>query len=160
MRWLIVAMLVGCVIGCGTEPLDTIEHDDAVDDPELPPRGMTVLEPWLAAGYHKGWHCEPAPRPAHDGSPHAGARVCSNEAIATAPEGSVPVGSATVKEIYTADGVLLGHAVSRKVTDEGPDGWYWYEFHSNNLFNDGMNNGSCPLCHVSAASEFTFVIVR
>jgi hypothetical protein len=145
------------LVACGEEP--GIDYGDPRTDPQQPPRGMDAIEVWLASGYHHSWSCEPAPRAAMPDSPHGAARVCSNALLATASGATLPVGVATVKEIYEGD-ELVGHAVSRKVTDAGLDGWYWYELHSGGLHADGMNVGSCPGCHQFAADELTFVIVR
>jgi hypothetical protein len=142
------------VAACAADPID---YGDPVDDPELPPRGMAAIEPWLAAGHHNAWRCEPVTRPARPGSPHGGARVCSNALLSGADAAALPIGVVSVKEIYDDGGALLGHAVSRKM---GEGDWYWYEFHSKRLFVDGHNTGSCPDCHVSASAEQTFTIVR
>jgi hypothetical protein len=150
MRWL--ALLV--VLGCSTEP---IEYGDTETDPQLPPRGMDAIERWLDAGHHNSWRCEVIARPAMPGSPHGSARVCSNAALSAADAGALPIGVASVKEIFDSTGRLLGHAISRKL---GDGDWYWYEFHSNRLFVDGHNTGSCPDCHGAAPADHTFVIVR
>ena len=90
-------------------------------------------------------------------SPHGLARVCSNALVVGATDTTLPIGSATVKEIY--DGTRLrGHAVSRKV-GEGLEGWYWYELQEF-IHADGMNEGSCPGCHVDAVTEMTWIVVR
>jgi hypothetical protein len=134
------------------------EYDDDPDDPQLPPRGMSAIEPWLAARHHDSWSCESMPRGPMGVSPHGLARVCSNAVLASSSGLTVPIGSATVKEIYEGD-TLRGHAVSRKVTDKGLDGWYWYEYQVR-IHADGMNEGSCPGCHYDAPTEMTFVIIR
>jgi hypothetical protein len=132
--------------------------DDDPNDPQLPPRGMSAIEPWLAARYHHGWSCEPMPRGPMGVSPHGLTRVCSNAVLAASTDSQVPIGSATVKEIYDGE-TLRGHAVSRKVTDDGLAGWYWYEY-QRFVHADGMNEGSCPGCHYDAPTEMTWVIVR
>src|SRR5687767_5760598 len=96
MRRMILAVLLA---GCAADPID---YGDVTDDPQLPPRGMGDAEAWLAAGHHKTWACEPFVREARPGSPHGGARVCSNAVLAAAPANAttLPVDATSVKEIY------------------------------------------------------------
>jgi hypothetical protein len=134
---------------------------DPTGDPELPPRGEADLEPWIRTGHYLAWACEPVPVDVRPGSPHRPqTRTCSNQLARTPGTGELPVGAATVKEMYDDAGRIMGYGVSRKVEAGGAEGWYWYErLRDRNPNADGMNEGSCPACHEGATRDFTFVIV-
>lgn len=154
MRSATIALLLAAC----SEPLS---FGDPVDDPELPPRGEADVEPWIDAGHYLAWSCEPAPVDVRLGSPHRPAtRTCSNQLVRTPGTGELPVGAASVKEMYDDAGAIMGYGVSRKVEAGGPAGWYWYErLRDRDPNADGMNVGSCPACHMGAERDFTYVIV-
>ena len=131
-------------------------------DPQTPPQGGAALVDWLKAGYYKSWHCEAAPHPAGQFGAHGVNRVCSNNLQAgTGGSGEYPVGSASVKELYSGANVV-GYAVSLRIKAEpGGNSWYWYE----NGFG-GVGVSGCTGCHSLAGSggayygrDFVFIRV-
>jgi len=151
-------ILVACLLGiAGCTDDGPATFGDALDDPQLPPRGLDDIEAWIAAGHYQAWHCEMVAQPSRGSSPHGTARVCNNDALhAAAPGGRFPVGSAAVKELYD-DGVIVNHSVSRRLTDDaGGDAWYWYEQHSAN----GAGEGKCTGCHATAPHDYVFIVVQ
>jgi|SRR5687768_15709761 len=159
------ALIVITLLGCGVEPSELVEPDAGVEvgnpvaDPQLPPTNRAALDAWLATGHYKTWRCEPfisTPRP---GSAHSRARICSNAALSAADLSAIPVGAASVKELYDSSDQLRGYAVSRKLGTSKAD-WYWYEKYGTSTYADGINVGLCANCHSGASSEHTFVIVR
>ena len=158
-------LIVIAMLGCGVEPTELeqpdagMEVDHSAGDTQLPPTNRAALDTWLAAGHYKSWRCEPfisTPRP---GSAHSRARICSNAALSTADLSTIPVGAASVKELYDSSDQLRGYAVSRKLGATKSD-WYWYEKYGSSTYADGINVGLCANCHSGASSEHTFVIVR
>lgn len=134
---------------------------DDLTDPQLPARGTADVSQWLAAGYYRAWHCEPARRPGRPPSPHGAARICNNDALhaAAAGAGGFPVGAAAVKEIFGGDRIV-SYAVSRKITaGEGGDRWYWYEGNPDKVYGNGQGVSGCTGCHVQAARDFVFTVV-
>jgi hypothetical protein len=156
MRSSLVALAVAA-IACTHDPL---RFGDPTGDPELPPRGEADIEPWLRAGHYLMWRCEPVPVNVRLGSPHRPqTRTCSNQLARSPGAGELPIGAASVKEMYDDRGAIMGYGVSRKVETGGADGWYWYErLRNRNPNADGMGDGSCPGCHVDATRDFTFVV--
>lgn len=131
---------------------------DALDDPQLPPRGDADLRAWLAAGYYRAWRCEPAVHAARSPSPHGANRICNNAAIEPFALG-FPAGAASVKELVEG-GTIIGHAVSRRLTDEpGGDAWYWYEAQGDHVFANGAGAGNCTGCHDGALRDYVFTVV-
>lgn len=122
------------------------------DDPQTPPQGGAALTSWLQAGYYKSWHCEAAQHPAGLHGAHGANRVCSNNVLAAAgTTGEFPVGSASVKELYSGTNVV-GYAVSLRIkTGPTGDSWYWNE----NGFG-GVGVGGCTGCHSLAGSGGTY----
>ena len=121
-------------------------------DPQTPPQGGAALTSWLSAGYYKSWHCEAAQHPAGLHGAHGANRVCSNNVLAAAgATGEFPVGSASVKELYSGTNVV-GYAVSLRIkTGATGDSWYWNE----NGFG-GVGVGGCTGCHSLAGSGGTY----
>jgi len=146
------------LVACADSPRS---FGDPTGDPELPPRGEGDIEPWIRAGHYLSWSCEAVPVDVRLGSPHRPqTRTCSNQLARAGGTGELPVGAASVKEMYDDAGQIMGYGVSRKVEAGGAAGWYWYErLRDRDPNADGMNEGSCPGCHVGAARDFTFVIV-
>ncbi len=137
---------------------------DVVTDPDLPPRGEGDIDGWIAAEHYLAWRCEPAPVDVRLGSPHRPqTRTCNNPVLATAGAGTgeLPVGAASVKEMYDDAGGIKGYGVSRKVVGGGAEGWYWYEKIKGSVHADDMGPpaGSCSGCHIDAPRDFTFVLV-
>jgi hypothetical protein len=126
---------------------------DALDDPQLPPRGDADIRAWLAAGSYRSWRCEPASHPGRAPSPHGANRICNNDALA--PAGDFAVGAAAVKELVERD-EIIGYAVSRKL---GDDHWYWYEAQGDHVFANGADAGNCTGCHERAARDYVFTVV-
>jgi hypothetical protein len=152
-----VVALVFAGLACSSEPL---RFGDPTDDPELPPRGEGDIEPWLRAGHYLAWRCEAGPVDVRLGSPHRPqTRTCSNRLALSPGTGELPIGAASVKEMYSDRGTIMGHGVSRKVATGGATSWYWYErLRDRDPNADGIADGSCPGCHVDAARDFTFVV--
>ncbi|HEU0035768.1 MAG TPA: hypothetical protein VFQ53_34385 [Kofleriaceae bacterium] len=148
-----VILLAACA-GSG-EP----SYGDPLDDPQLPPRGFADLADWLAAGHYQAWHCEAAAHPPRPGSGHGPNRICSNDALATAPDDVTPfpAGAVAVKEIFDRDGRLVVHAVYRKL-ETGR--WYWYEGDGDDVAANGEDEPTCTGCHAGAPRDFVFTVVR
>lgn len=175
---LTLALLLFCapIVGCGKDPPGKLPDAGAPDlatasadlagadlagadlsggtsfDPQTPPQGGAPLMSWLAAGYYKSWHCEAASHPAGLHGAHGTNRVCSNNVLAgTGGSGEFPVGSASVKELYSGSNVV-GYAVSLRIkTGPNGDSWYWYE----NGFG-GVGISGCTGCHSLAGSGGTY----
>jgi hypothetical protein len=137
-------------------------------DPEIPPTtSPSDLATWLDGGYYKEWTCEPAPHPEQSISNHGYNRTCNNailHAVAGDSSQTLPLHSASVKELYMDDGVTLdGMAVSLKIGTNGADGWFWYQaggMPPKNEFGTGSTAvGDCINCHAMAFRDFTFVIL-
>lgn len=129
---------------------------------QTPPMGGARIEPWLAQGLYKQWHCEGAPHPPRPPSPHGTDRICSNDlASAAAGGGEYPVGAASVKELYDGGGRVFGYSVSRRISvGAGGQHWYWYERIGQGGVNEGTGIGVCTGCHSGAAKDFVFTQVR
>jgi hypothetical protein len=150
-----------CAIGCSDAGGEETE-DDASD--QLPDDfTQTSIEAFLDAQTYKAWAGDTEIRVGGDSvNPHGDAlRVYFNDAALTSiNEALTPAadGAMAVKEIYSSEGNLLGHAVSIKSGDgEGMATWTYYC----NLFADeglcgdsgaslpiyGEGAGSCGFCH-------------
>ena len=69
----------------------------------------------------------------------------SNQLARGGGTGELPVGAASVKEMYDDAGRITGYGAKRKVEAGGAAGWYWYErLRDRDPNADGMNEGSCP----------------
>ncbi len=136
----------------------------AQGDPQLPPvTGGKDLTDWLQAGFYKTWHCEAMPHPAGKHGAHGTNRICSNDVLAAASDrAEYPVGSASVKELYSGASIS-GYAVSERIkAGAGGDSWYWNEYGFGSV-----GNPSCTGCHSLAGSggdyighDFVFVKVK
>lgn len=118
-----------------------------------------IAELVRGSGY-RSWVGDPAVRGALENSPHGKVRVFFNEPLVSslrAGNASHPVGSATVKELYEADGVTLsGHAVDIKVASgTAADTWLYYEgfapSYANPFYGRGLS--TCTGCH-SRGSDY------
>lgn len=150
MRLLLLPLLAAC----GVDPGPTYEGE-ALDDPQLPPRGDAAIGPWLEAGYYLDWACEPERHGAGPRGAHRDNRICTNAVLAAAEGGPFPVGSVSVKELYDGSSIR-GFAVGRKL-DEG---WYWYERDGSTLYADSTGAGLCADCHEDAPEDNVFVRLR
>src|SRR5689334_20427411 len=110
---------------------DGADGDGSAFDPQRPPTtGPADMTAWLEAGFYRSWHCQPLPNPFVMPSIHRPInRVCTNDilhnAAATDAGSEWPVGAASVKEIYDADGgtTIAGYSVQIKVRMyDQPDG--------------------------------------
>jgi len=156
MRWLLV---VACVAGCAGDPGPT-SFGDALDDPQLPPRGSADLLDWIAAGHYLAWHCEAAAHPPRAGSGHGPNRICSNDLLSDATDSLFPVGAASVKEVYNDAGTIRVYAVSRRVFSEpGGDSWYWFEGGRGGNAANGQGDPTCTNCHGAAPRDFVYTVV-
>src|SRR5215831_14008806 len=129
-RWLFYAILGMATVACGGAGSTSDNANSPVGDlgdSQTPPRGGPLIEPWIAQGFYRSWKCEPASHPSRALGAHGQNRVCSNDLLSAAGAGEFPVGSASVKEIYSGADVA-GYSVSRH-TSAGTSGstWYWYE---------------------------------
>lgn len=140
-----------------------------------PTTSGTDVEAWLVKGDYKAWKCENVAHPQMAVSPHGQNRICSNDLVAQFTSGGDggsserPVGSASVKELYDAQSVLVGYAVAAKIkaTSDSGAGWYWYErvpldsqapHDANGVVADGLGtegaaSSICVGCHAGAASD-------
>jgi hypothetical protein len=98
-----------------------------------PPTGSaSEMAEWIRGGTYLGWACEDAPHAPRAPSPHPRNRICSNPALsAAANDAALPVGVATVKEIFNATGdEPVAYAVIVKVAEGGaadPAAYYYFE---------------------------------
>lgn len=152
LRLALALVLVNCT--------DSDPRSDALDDPQLPPRGADDLMTWLDAGHYQAWSCEAEPHEPRAPSAHSANRICSNDAVAGAANTArYPVGAASVKEIFDSQGTLFAFAVSRRVgTGTNGDSWYWFEGTRDTTYADGEGAGGCIGCH-GTAHDFVFTLV-
>jgi hypothetical protein len=132
---------------------------------QTPPMGQAALEPWLATGAYKMWHCETTAHAARSPSIHTYDRVCVNDAIANNVSGTAawPEGAACVKELYdpTDTTTVKGYAVSLKTQADSANGanWYWFEKETTGtVLADGLGSTGAPMtdcvsCHSAAGSD-------
>ena len=109
-----------------------------------------MLVPWLAAESYADWAVESQPHPS--AGPHASAvRTYFNDVLAdSAAAGGTehPIGAASVKELFDADGERSGWAVMVKLElGRGGDGWYWYEGVGAAVYADDTGVALCTGCH-------------
>ncbi len=155
-RHLLLLSLLGSFTSACRDPGSVGDLDAGGGNEQLPPTGRVALTSWIADGAYKRWRCEPTPHESRDPSPHSLNRICSNDLLSAHGDGPYPVGAANVKELFGADGTLLGHAVYRRVLPaEGGAGWYWFEEYDGQLFADGLGDSgapktSCVGCHEGA----------
>ena len=153
------ALSLALLIGCTDGPASV---GDPIDDPQLPARGADDIQTWIAAGYYKSWHCEPAPHPARPGSGHGENRICNNDLLHAdaASEGPFPIGAAAVKEIYNGDRIVQ-YAVYRKVeAGTGGASWYWFEGLGDDIVANGTDDDTCTGCHARAPRDFVYTRVE
>ena len=131
-------------------------------DSQTPPMGSdAVVSAWLTKGDYKGWKCEAAAHPSRSPSPHGANRICNNTKLKDTATGNYPVGAASVKELFTADGGMSGFAIGLKVTAGASTGasWYWYEKAAGTLIANGKGDKAgnelmvCTGCHQGAGSD-------
>lgn len=138
---------------------------EEIGDPETPPEGDAAMRAWLDEEHYLKWACEDSVTAAVSGSPHGRKRVCSNAALSAGlDEVPLPVGAATVKEIYDDD-ERTGFAVMRKVAEgEDGDAWYWWERLGLITVVNERGASGCVGCHEGAAAaggvEFVYTVVR
>lgn len=157
-RLALALTLGGALAGCDDGPPS---FGDALDDPELPPRGSEDVSSWIEAGHYTSWACEPEAHPPRGSSPHHRNRICSNALLATATgDGPYPVGAAAVKELVTESGSIAQYALYRKVEPgDGGDTWYWFEGKRGDVPFNGMGESTCTDCHERAPRDFVFIVV-
>lgn len=144
-------VFLGTLVACGPGN-GMFEQDDPNAVPTTPP----TLYQYLEAGSYKGFD--------HESAYHASAgphqvlvQAYLNPALVqslTAGNPQHPVGSAAVKELYDANGALIGWAVMVKQRDDITDGtaWFWYETQRGPTRADDPNyagdgRGVCIECH-------------
>ena len=170
---LLSALLPACGAGgAGEGEGEEGEGDDA--DLDVPPQGEAALDAWIATDRYQQWACEDAPHAPRAPSPHPENRICSNPLLAGVGDGDpIPLGAASVKELFDGSGNLVGHAVSIKVAAGGagdPAAMYWYEKVDGEAAADGLGDrGGVPQtvcfdCHShgpdAGGTEQFFTIVR
>ena len=133
-------------------------------DAQTPPQGTdAVISAWLTAGSYKGagWKCEPAVHANRSPSPHGMNKICNNTKLTSSiAPGLYEFGTASVKELYMADGTTIaGYATSLKLVDGDSDGskWYFYEKMAGTVVYNGKgtaaNTDLCSGCHAGAGSD-------
>jgi hypothetical protein len=124
---------------------------------DVPPlTAAAATREWLATGFYKTWKCEAAAHPATGNSPHGTVRVCTNPLLSAASAAPWPVGSTSVKEIYT-NGAVSGYSMSVKVKEgEGADTWHWYSQNGANTGANAVGVAGCNACH-AAATDRVFI---
>jgi hypothetical protein len=131
--------------------------------PELPPQGQAALEAWLTAGHYKGWTCEDGIHDKRFNGAHGRHRICSNRLLKESLDGPYPVGAASVKEMFEADGRFNGFAVGLKVAPGlEASTWYWYERTGTSPTSrpvaDEVGAKLCgPDCHLKAPRDQVFI---
>ncbi|MEJ7602627.1 MAG: hypothetical protein WKG01_32345 [Kofleriaceae bacterium] len=156
---MISSILLCALAGCADD--GDASYGDELTDPQLPPRGSEDVVTWLEAGHYLAWNCEPEPHPARPPGAHGRNRICTNNALSTAPSSEAfPVGAAAVKELVNAAGGIELHAVYRKVTEgTGGDTWYWFEGAPGDVIANGEGHDKCVGCHGGAPRDFVFTVV-
>jgi hypothetical protein len=159
-RWFLALVLTACGSD-GTPPIaDATAPDAAAGSSQVPPRGQSAIEPWLAAGFYQSWHCEAQVEPSRGGA-HGRDRICTNDVLhAAAPP--FPAGSASVIEMYDAAERTNGFAVSLKVAGSGDQSWYWYERAGSSPTSrpvaDAVAYPACGTnCHADAPTDNVFI---
>lgn len=116
-----------------------------------PPAEGAQLFEWLSEGNYKEWSRETEMHPS--AGPHPTTVIAYFNSILdqsmSAGADSHPEGAAAVKELYNADGVLSGWAVSIKTAadSQAGQGWYWYEILGTNPDSRVVANANgVPLC--------------
>ena len=126
-------------------------------DAQVPPTSAAQTKLWLEKKFYADWVCESEPNAKTDGAAaiHVHGkktRVCSNIRLATSSaDAALPVGAASVKEIYDASGDLTATVLSLKIAadSDGGKGWYWYESPTS----AGAGLTQCTGCHQAAGSD-------
>lgn len=150
-RMVVSSMLVLVIGGCAARSTTEDEGMGTVNGLDTSRAG---LERFTSERGYSGWRAEAGTRPSV-ASHGARVRVFFNETLVASLEAGNavhPVGSATVKELYEADGeTLRGHAVDVKVAEgEGPDTWLFYEgFTGDDEPFYGKGHPTCHGCHAS-----------
>jgi hypothetical protein len=169
---LVLVPLAFAASACGSSSSGEMSGPVAlVAGPQTPPQTASEIEAWIAGGAYKSWHCETAPHPSRDPSPHGTTRICSNDLTSGYKgTGERPIGSAGVKELYNTPGTkIVGYAVYVKAAATSAAGanWYWYErvpldsgapHDSAGLVADGYGSSGasksiCVGCHAAAGSD-------
>jgi hypothetical protein len=155
-RWLFYAILSMATAACGGAGSTSDNANSPggdLGDFQTPPRGGRLIETWIAQGFYRSWKCEPSSHPSRALGAHGQTRVCSNDLLSAAGPGEFPVGSASVKEIYSGADVA-GYAVSRH-TSTGTSGstWYWYERVGTGGATDAQGGAVCVGCHQRAGNQ-------
>lgn len=177
MAWVVVGMMMlaacgdsgseeGGAGGSGGDPGGTGGGSAGAEpglepDAQTPPQSGADVDAWIAQGDYQAWSCETAEHAARSPSPHGVNRICSNQLLSAHGTGEYPVGAASVKEIFDAEGGdIVGYAVALHVS-EGTDGgsWYWYEkipgmgVVADGLGDTGPANTICVGCHQGAGID-------
>lgn len=144
---------------------------------DIPPTGAEAVGDWLATGRYLEWDCEADVHAPRAPSPHPRNRICSNPLLASSlPGEGIPVGAASVKEIYNEgdDDTIVAWAIGVKVADgdeTDPASMYWFEGDGvNEAAADGLGDSGgiaqnvCYDCHShgpeAGGQEQFFTIVR
>lgn len=140
-------------------PADMPADVDMPDEIDMPapmsdvPSNSDDIFAYLQARTYTNLPAEPA---IHSSTgPHGRVRTFVNDTLATSIRANAtthPVGSASIKELYSSADALTGWAVSVKVSETNGNGndWYWYEVFSttqNNPVADATGAGLCTGCH-------------
>lgn len=136
--------------GSSSDGGPTGESDDSggQEQPSIPTDGAALL-PWLEAGTYLEFDAESGVHPS--AGPHGGGvRTFVNapllDSLAAGNE-THPLGSGTVKELYSGE-AIIGWAVGVKIAEgSGDDTWYWYEWLNDSVIADGVGVGLCANCH-------------
>jgi hypothetical protein len=164
-----VAVMVLLAAGCASSPpsgdaaaSSPGSDAGAASSPEVPPQGQQALEAWLATGAYKGWHCEAQISPSRGGA-HGSDRICTNDLLHAAPAPPFPLGSASVAEMFDAQGRTNGYAVSVKVAaGSGDSTWYWYERAGSSPTSrpvaDTIAHPVCADCHSQSPTDNVYIV--
>jgi hypothetical protein len=103
---------------------------EPVVDPGWVPADPADIQAWLLAFNYRGW--TPMTELRRTGE-HGGERLFFNKVLAASWQAKAPdhpIGSAAVRELYSADlKILKGFALMHKTGPSGQvgEGWYWFE---------------------------------
>ena len=115
---------------------------------------------WFDARSYLDWNCEPALRPARDGSPHGDARICQNPLLveSDAADAEFPIGAASVKEQGTAGEIAIVSVVVRGSDGTGGAAWFWWRRNEalGNVLVADFGVAECVDCHGTAPQDFVF----
>ncbi len=105
---------------------------------------------WLDAKSYESWHCDPTPQNAISDSPHGKNVICVNDVLwaARCDKGPWPLGSASVKLTFDAQGAVKGRYIDARLREKAAaDGWYFYNAGGPQGYGTDSATKFCADCH-------------